>query len=160
MIHLCNIIKHPIRMKPTLALKPNDYAYQDLLMKFAGGTLFQRNEMNPQEFLRQAGLYEEVDVSILNRIYKMMVVTAVNHPLTIVRAREILNWSDSREYRDILEGNYPRAKSPLENLPGDTTASNASASPRYTENGLILCPHCNREQTNRRFCSLCGGAIA
>lgn len=131
-----------------------------LMMKFAGGTLFQRNEMNAQEFLKQADLYEEVDASMLNRIYKMMVVTAVNHPLTIVRAREILNWSDSREYRDILEGNYPHTKSTPEVPSRDTAASNASASPMYTDNGLIRCPHCNREQTNRRFCSLCGGAIS
>ncbi|HZU70738.1 MAG TPA: M48 family metallopeptidase [Ktedonobacteraceae bacterium] len=131
-----------------------------LLMKFAGGSLFQRNEMNPQEFLKQADLYEEVDASMLNRIYKLMVVTAVNHPLTIVRAREILNWSDSREYKDILEGNYPRAKSSIENLSGNAAMNNATASPKYAENGLIRCPHCNREQTNQRFCSLCGGAIA
>ncbi len=131
-----------------------------LMMKFAGGTLFQRNEMNAQEFLKQADLYEEVDVSMLNRIYKMMVVTAVNHPLTIVRAREILNWSDSREYRDVLEGSYPHAKSPVADLTRDTADSNVSSSPKSSENGLIRCPHCNREQTNQRFCSLCGGAIS
>jgi Zn-dependent protease with chaperone function len=131
-----------------------------LMMKFAGGSLFQRNEMNAQEFLKQADLYEEVDTSLLNRIYKMMLVSAVNHPLTIVRAREILNWSDSREYRDILEGNYSHTKGQSEDLSRDKAVSNTSVPPTYTENGLIRCPHCNREQTNHRFCSLCGGAIS
>ncbi|HEX6481643.1 MAG TPA: M48 family metallopeptidase [Ktedonobacteraceae bacterium] len=131
-----------------------------LMMKFAGGTLFQRNELNVQEFLKQADLYEEVDASLLNRIYKMMLVTAVNHPLTIVRAREILNWSDSREYRDILEGNYSQEKGPAEDVSRDSAVNNDPAPPTYTANGLIRCPHCNREQTNRRFCSLCGGAIS
>jgi len=28
-----------------------------LMMKLAGGTLFQRNQMNAQEFLKQADLY-------------------------------------------------------------------------------------------------------
>jgi Zn-dependent protease with chaperone function len=131
-----------------------------LMMKFAGGTLFQRNELNVQEFLKQADLYEEVDASLLNRLYKMMLVTAVNHPLTIVRAREILNWSDSREYRDIFEGTYSREKGTAEDLSRDSAVNNDPAPPTYTENGLIRCPHCNREQTNRRFCSLCGGAIS
>src|SRR6266567_2349842 len=60
-----------------------------LMMKFAGGTLFQRNQMDTQEFLKQADLYEEVDANILDRIYKMMLVTPVNHPLTIVRAPKL-----------------------------------------------------------------------
>ena len=131
-----------------------------LMMKFAGGTLFQRNELNAQEFLKQADLYEEVDASLLNRLYKMMLVTAVNHPLTIVRAREILNWSDSREYRDILEGNYSREQEPAEDFSHHSAVNNDPAPPPYTANGLIRCPHCNREQTNQRFCSLCGGAIS
>src|SRR5450759_1199448 len=72
-----------------------------LMMKFAGGSLFQRNQLDPQEFLKQADLYEAVDASLLDRIYKMLLVMPVTHPLTIVRAREIMNWSESREYKDI-----------------------------------------------------------
>src|SRR5437588_12016841 len=60
-----------------------------LMMKFAGGTLFQRNQMDAAEFLKQADLYEEVDARILDRIYKMLLVAPVTHPMTIVRAREI-----------------------------------------------------------------------
>jgi Zn-dependent protease with chaperone function len=63
-----------------------------LMMKLAGGTLFQRDEMDAREFLNQANLYEEVDANVLDRVYKFMMVSAVNHPLTIVRAREIVNW--------------------------------------------------------------------
>src|SRR5436853_1061358 len=81
-----------------------------LMMKFAGGTLFQRNQMNAQEFLKQADLYEEVDASILDRIYKTLLVAPVSHPLTIVRAREIINWSESREYKDILDGHYTHVR--------------------------------------------------
>jgi Zn-dependent protease with chaperone function len=134
-----------------------------MMMKFAGGTLFQRHEMDAKEFLKQADLYQEADANVLNRIYKGMLVAPVTHPLTIVRAREIMNWSESREYRDILAGRYPRKR----------TTANASATGRNGQNGaspakttsssrtgLIRCPHCGREQTNERFCSLCGGEIA
>jgi len=123
-----------------------------LMMKFAGGTLFQRNQLDAQEFLKQADLYEDVDINILDRIYKMLLVSAVNHPLTIVRAREIMNWSDSREYKDILEGRYTRTRESEGN-----SRTNGSTSARMQ--ALILCPHCNREQANQRFCSLCGGTI-
>ena len=130
-----------------------------LMMKFAGGTLFQRNQMNAQEFLKQADLYEEVDTNLLNRVYKTLLVTSVNHPLTIVRAREIINWSDSREYRDILEGRYPRTGAPGGSQSREGSNNNAS-SVKSAASGLIRCPHCQREQTNQRFCSLCGGAIS
>ncbi|HYK83888.1 MAG TPA: M48 family metallopeptidase [Ktedonobacteraceae bacterium] len=143
-----------------------------LMMKFAGGTLFQRNQLDPQEFIKQADMYEAVDANLLDRIYKMLLVAPVNHPLTIVRAREILNWSDSREYRDIIEGRYTRARGQNDNRSqgnknGSTssTTSNSNTgtgtgSGTNTGSGLVRCPHCGKEQPNRRFCSLCGGAIA
>ncbi|MBE3560248.1 MAG: M48 family metallopeptidase, partial [Ktedonobacteraceae bacterium] len=91
-----------------------------LMMKLAGGTLFQRDKMNVQEFLKQADLYEEVDANLLDRLYKFFMVTSVSHPLIIVRAREIVNWSDSREYSDILEGRYVRSVLAKHRAPGKT----------------------------------------
>jgi len=124
-----------------------------LMMKFAGGTLFQRNQMDANEFLKQANLYEEVDANILDRLYKGLLVTAVNHPLTIVRAKEIMNWSESKEYEDLLDGRYPR-------IAGDETKKFSQKGTSVSmDPHLVRCPHCGREQMNRRFCSLCGGAI-
>ena len=129
-----------------------------LMMKFAGGTLFQRDQMNAQEFLKQADLYEDVDVNLLDRLYKMLMVSSVSHPLIIVRARESMNWSESREYRDILEGRYPRLPSYYRSN-GNRNGSNTSYSSEESTTP-IRCPHCGREQMNRRFCSLCGGEIS
>ena len=129
-----------------------------LMMKFAGGTLFQRHQLDAQEFLKQAELYEAVDAKMLDRIYKMLLVVPVSHPLTIVRAREIMNWSVSQEYKDILEGRYARTKTDANNGSKRKSPSSPRSS-NSTGTGLITCPHCGREQTNRRFCSLCGGAI-
>jgi len=132
-----------------------------LMMKFAGGTLFQRNQMDAQEFLKQADLYEEVDANILDRIYKTLLVAPVNHPLTIVRAREIINWSESREYKNILDGHYAHVRE-TPRKDGNATKGNSSTSTSSTTSNseLVRCPHCGREQRNRRFCSLCGGMIA
>ena len=139
-----------------------------LMMKFAGGTLFQRNMLDPQEFIKQADMYEAVDANLLDRIYKMLLVAPVSHPLTIVRAREIMNWSDSREYKDILDGRYAharnqnsgRSQSPKNSGTSSTTANGNPNASAGTASGLIACPHCGKEQPNRRFCSLCGGAIS
>lgn len=130
-----------------------------LMMKFAGGTLFQRNQLDASEFLKQAELYEAVDANLLDRIYKMLLVIPVTHPLTIVRAREIMNWSESQEYKDILVGRYSRTKADAnsETRSDERNKNNPSSSSPDTR--LTRCPHCGREQTNRRFCSLCGGAI-
>jgi Zn-dependent protease with chaperone function len=134
-----------------------------MMMKFAGGTLFQRNQMDAGEFLKQADLYEEVDASVLDRVYKMMLVTPVTHPLTIVRAREIMTWSESREYKGILAGRYARRRAPQGSngsAPRTNTGGSPTPSSPAADADLITCPHCGREQRNRRFCSLCGGAIS
>lgn len=131
-----------------------------LMMKFAGGTLFQRDQMSASEFLKQADLYEEVDINMLDRIYKMLLVSAVNHPLTIVRAREIVNWSGSPEYNDILAGNYLRTRGLEEHGSVNGNGTTASAASAWSDAGPITCPHCGREQSNRRYCSLCGGMLA
>ncbi len=130
-----------------------------LMMKLAGGTLFQRDQMSPSEFLKQADLYEEVDMNLLDRIYKLMLVTAVNHPLTIVRAHEIVNWSGSSEYNDILDGRYSHMRG-SEDGGANGNGNMPSAASSWSETVLITCPHCEREQTNRRYCSLCGGMLA
>jgi Zn-dependent protease with chaperone function len=134
-----------------------------LMMKLAGGTLFQRNQMDAREFLKQADQYEDVDASLLDRVYKMLLVTSVNHPLTIVRAREIMKWSESREYKDILEGHYPHNSGATKGNGSQSSSADKSSDSGSASSGgsaLMRCPHCGREQTNRRFCSLCGEAIS
>ncbi|MBA2391447.1 MAG: M48 family metallopeptidase [Ktedonobacteraceae bacterium] len=133
-----------------------------LMMKLSGGTLFQKDQMDAREFLKQANLYEEVDANMLDRMYKMLVVTPLSHPLTIVRAREIINWSETRGYNDILEGRYPRKPGAASGGSADastpdsgTTPPSGNANPQ-----MVRCPHCGREQMNRRFCSLCGSVIS
>lgn len=181
-----------------------------LMMKLAGGTLFQRDQMDAREFLKQADLYEEVDVNLLDRMYKLLMVSSVSHPLIIVRARESVRWSESDPYNDIMNGNYPRVPThqgnghepgsassgtgptnpgsgptgtgPASPPNGGSNGGGGTTPPSNGNNGgptasaprskitgplspdtgpvLILCPHCNREQANRRYCSVCGGIIS
>jgi hypothetical protein len=142
-----------------------------LMMKLAGGTLFQRDQMDAQEFLKQADLYQDVDVNLLDRMYKLLMVSAVSHPLIIVRARESVKWAESQQYKDILAGRYPCVTDYGSNASNGTSGSNGKGvetekststptSSPSSEPKLTHCPHCNREQANLRFCSFCGGTIA
>ncbi len=128
-----------------------------LMMKLAGGTLFQRNQMNADEFLKQAELYRAVDTSVLDRLYKSLLVASTTHPMLIVRASEIVKWGDGSEYQDILAGNYKRTGPTVP--PTNGSASHGVNEASVAGNQLIVCPHCNRSQTNRRYCSFCGGKI-
>jgi len=128
-----------------------------LMMKMAGGTLFQRDQMNAKEFLAQAELYHAVDLNMLDRMYKGMLVAPTTHPMLVVRASEIVKWGDSTEYQEILAGRYKRKAGSQH--PGNGSASSGVNQAAAAGNELIICPHCKRAQNNRRFCSFCGGEI-
>ncbi|GHO90947.1 hypothetical protein KSF_009950 [Reticulibacter mediterranei] len=131
-----------------------------LMMKLAGGTLFQRDQMDASEFLKQANLYESVDANVLDRMYKLLLIAPTTHPLIIVRSREVMNWSESREYKETLEGSYPHTPEYYGRVSSSGSTDSAASASSGTNAGLVHCPHCGREQVNQRFCSLCGGAIS
>jgi Zn-dependent protease with chaperone function len=143
----------------SLAAVQDPQVVLSLMMKLAGGTLFQRDEMNAAEFLAQAELYQAVDINLLDRLYKAMLVAPTNHPMLVVRASEIVKWSDNRDYRDMLEGRYPRKGG--ESVPPTNGSASTGVNQAATAGDeLIICPHCKRAQSNRRYCSFCGGEIS
>ncbi len=145
--------------RASLLVVQNSQVLVSLMMKLAGGTLFQRDEMNAAEFLQQAELYHSVDTNVLDRLYKGMLIAPTTHPMLIVRASEIVKWSESSQYRDILGGRYPRK--PRSTVPPTNGSATQGVNQAATAGDhLIVCPHCHRSQANRRFCSFCGGEIA
>lgn len=129
-----------------------------LMMKLAGGTLFQRDQMNAAEFLQQAELYQAVDIKVLDRLYKSLLVAPTTHPMLIVRASEAVKWGDGSEYHEILAGRYKR-KTGATSSPRNGSQGNGTNQAVSTADRLIVCPHCKRAQSNQRFCSYCGGEI-
>ena len=96
-------------------------------------------QMDEQEFLKQANSYEDMDYSAINKFYKILWELQHTHPLPVYRAREIKNWSEGKQYQEILEGRYP------------TTDQ---------EVGLRECPHCETPVSpSFFFCPDCGGSI-
>ncbi|MBX9878450.1 MAG: M48 family metallopeptidase [Candidatus Obscuribacterales bacterium] len=107
-----------------------------LHMKLAGGSKAVFSQTDPQEFLRQADTYEELDYSTLNKVYKLLHELSQSHPLPVYRAKEIQNWARSKQYQEILAGRYPTSE---------------------PTSGLRTCPHCQSKiSPSFFFCPDCG----
>lgn len=110
------------------------------LLKLAGGAQSPPDELNVEEFLKQADEFEDMDQSLLDVFYRMDMTLKQTHPFPALRAREITRWAASDEYRRILQGDYPRADSDAEER---------------------RCPKCAASVTNPlfHFCPECGAAL-
>lgn len=105
-------------------------------MKLAGGSWSIYEQMDPDEFLRQADNYEDLDYSTLNKLYKLFQELWLTHPLPVYRAKEIKVWSEGKAYKEIMEGRYPT---------------------RDEDIGLRECPHCGTKLSpSFFFCPDCG----
>lgn len=109
-----------------------------MLMKLASGTSRLANQMNLEEFLNQARIYhEEMDNSLSDRFYRFVASTMQGtHPFTVERAKHLNDWVDSREFEQILAGNYPRAAQAIQEG---------------------RCPNCGElAHPTYKFCAVCG----
>ncbi|OPZ83354.1 MAG: heat shock protein HtpX [bacterium ADurb.Bin425] len=105
-------------------------------MKLSAGSKTIFNEMDTQEFLRQADSYEDLDYSTLNKVYKLLIELGMTHPIPVYRAREIKQWHDSKAYTEIMAGRFPTKDQ-------EVTTRN--------------CPHCGVEVApSFFFCPDCG----
>ena len=73
-------------------------------MKTAGGAHLDRIDIDA--FLEQAGDYERAG-DLRDGVLKLLNTETTTHPWSVVRAAEITRWSETDEYRAILEGDFP-----------------------------------------------------
>jgi len=105
-------------------------------MKLACGSKTLAAQIDPQEFLRQAESYEELDYATLNKVYKLLFEVFLSHPLSVYRAKEIKQWSESKQYKEIMAGRYPT---------------------KEQDTSLRTCPHCGSQiAPSFFFCPDCG----
>jgi Zn-dependent protease with chaperone function len=105
-------------------------------MKLSAGSKSVFEQMDAAEFLKQADSYDDLDHSTLNKFYKLIRETQLSHPLPVYRAREIKTYSESKAYKEIMQGRYP------------TTDQ---------EVALRTCPHCGSKiSPSFFFCPDCG----
>jgi hypothetical protein len=74
-------------------------------MKTAGGS--RMSELSHDEFHQQAHEYDAVP-DVREGLLKLLQLQGTTHPFAVVRFAELDRWASSRDYTDILAGNYAR----------------------------------------------------
>ncbi|KAA3475498.1 protease HtpX-like protein isoform X2 [Gossypium australe] len=74
-----------------------------VLMKLTGGCPSMADQLNVDAFLEQAHSYEKASSSPIGWYIRNAQTRQLSHPLPVLRAREIDEWSRSREYRSLLD---------------------------------------------------------
>ena len=108
------------------------------LLKLAGGTQRMADDLNVDEFVKQADVYEDMDEDFLSIFYKFRMISRQTHPFPALRAREIKEWAESEAYLRLLRGDYPRIATDA----GKRTCANCGAS--VTNVTFQFCPECGK----------------
>ncbi|KAK9925510.1 hypothetical protein M0R45_033832 [Rubus argutus] len=74
-----------------------------VLMKLAGGCPSMADQLNVDAFLEQARSYDKASSSPVGWYIRNAQTRQLSHPLPVLRAREIDEWSRSQEYRTLLK---------------------------------------------------------
>ncbi|XP_042499227.1 protease HtpX homolog isoform X2 [Macadamia integrifolia] len=78
-----------------------------VLMKLAGGCPSLSDQLNVDAFLEQARSYEKASASPIGWYVRNAQTRQLSHPLPVLRAREIDEWSRSQEYISLLRRSTP-----------------------------------------------------
>lgn len=78
-----------------------------VLMKLAGGSPSLADQLNVDAFLEQARSYEKASSSPVGWYIRNAQTRQLSHPLPVLRAREIDEWSRSKDYRSLLSRAAP-----------------------------------------------------
>ncbi|KAK4746676.1 hypothetical protein SAY87_025713 [Trapa incisa] len=73
-----------------------------VLMKLAGGSPSLADQLNADAFLEQARSYDKASSNPVGWYIRNAQTRQLSHPLPVLRAREIDDWSRSQEYKDLL----------------------------------------------------------
>ena len=82
---------------------------QRALVKLAGYSKNLLTEINMNEILKQADELRGMDEETFVRAMKIYHNMFRSHPFTIVRIKELHNWSQSNQYQSILNGEYRKS---------------------------------------------------
>lgn len=74
-----------------------------VLMKLTGGSPSLAKQLNLDAFLDQARSYDAVSSTEMGEIFQQMQSSQLTHPLPVLRAREIEQWSGSKDYQNVLK---------------------------------------------------------
>ena len=111
------------------------------MMKLAGLPRTLAATVDTKYFIQQAQDFQNFDTSTADKIAKQISISGAEHPWTVMRAREVLNWIEDGGYQKILD------------MPHDVPVARAAAVRRF-------CDQCGVEASAAdAFCRACGHCL-
>ncbi len=108
------------------------------LMKMGGVPKNFYDKMNTDAFIKQAKEFKGFDYDSMDKVAKLILIATQTHPWTVMRASEIIKWSDSGKYQNIID---IHGKDSIEELE-------------------ISCFKCGRMlKGTETFCGVCGAKV-
>ncbi len=102
------------------------------MARLSGGPKSITNNLNMQEWARQADKYDEIkNDGLWNKALQLSVTIGMSHPFSAVRVREILRWEQSMQYRNLRQN--------LRALPSGKRCGNCGKS---ISGGWAYCKYC------------------
>jgi Zn-dependent protease with chaperone function len=89
-----------------LLVNQNRDVVEKTMLKLAGSAKSLLPEINIKEVLKQADELQDMDDELFVRAMKMYHTAFRSHPFPIIRIKELHNWSQSDQYRRILDLRY------------------------------------------------------
>ena len=107
------------------------------MARLSGGPKSITSKINMEEWAKQADKYDEIkNDGLWNKTLQLGITLGQSHPFSAVRVREILQWKESQQFKNLMH-----------NLGGNTSSSK-------------LCPVCNKPVNEGwRFCNHCGAKL-
>ncbi len=127
------------------------------LSKLAGGSRKILPEINLEGILKQAEEYHDSGEGPVEMLFKVNAMLSQTHPFPIVRAKEIMDWGASEQYRNIIEGNYVHDASSPALLVSDPVGKVCSKCKQISNATASICLSCGSSLKGaRRVCANCG----
>lgn len=116
------------------------------LAKLAGMSRSMMDELDMDEVYKQAEEYEkDFDEKLLTRALKNLSAAQSTHPVPVWRAKQIRDWSQSTQYREILAGRYVTTANAAKGHrtgSGPAEAGACAACKQPLDPIFAFCPHC------------------
>lgn len=103
-----------------------------VMARLAGGPKTITNQVNMEEWAKQADKYDEIRTGNLwDKTLQLSVTLGLDHPFNAVRVREILKWGNSVQYRSLKE-----------NLSSNTSGKKCPHCGKFVEDSWAFCKYC------------------
>lgn len=74
------------------------------MARLSGGPKSITNDLNMQEWIRQADQYEQIkNENLWSKALQLSVIIGQSHPFSAVRVREIYKWGESSQYKNLMQ---------------------------------------------------------